>query len=100
MTKSEPKRTFTKEFKIECVQLALSSEKTVSQVARDLGIKENNLRRWINKYREDPEHSFPGQGNLKEPEEELRQLRKKLADVELERDILKKALAIFSKPPR
>ena len=98
MSKSEPRRTFTQAFKIESVQLVLNSEKTVSQVARDLGIKENNLRRWINEYQEDPEHSFPGQGYFKEPEEELRQLRKKLADVEMERDILKKALAIFSRP--
>jgi transposase len=98
MSKSEPRRTFTQAFKIESVQHVLNSEKTVSQVARDLGIKENNLRRWINEYQEDPEHSFPGQGYFKEPEEELRQLRKKLADVEMERDILKKALAIFSRP--
>jgi transposase len=98
MPKSKPRRTFTQAFKMESVQLVLNSEKTVSQVARDLGIKENNLRRWINEYQEAPEHSFPGQGNFKEPEEELRQLRKKLADVEMERDILKKALAIFSRP--
>ena len=98
MTKSEPRRSFTREFKLECVQFALNSDKPVSQVARDLGIKENNLRRWVDEYREDPEHTFPGQGNLKGPEEELRELRKKLADVEMERDILKKALAIFSKP--
>jgi len=99
MTQSKPRRTFTQEFKLESVQFALNSEKPVSQVARDLGIKENNLRRWINEYREDPEHSFPGQGHLKESEKELHELRKKLADVKMERDILKKALAIFSKPP-
>ena len=98
MLQSEPRRTFTKAFKLESVQFVLNSEKTVSQVARDLGIKENNLRRWINEYRADPENSFPGQGNLKEPEEEVHQLRKRLADVEMERDILKKDLAIFSKP--
>ena len=98
MSKPTERRSFTKEFKIESVQFALNSEKTVSQIARDLGIKENNLRRWINEYQVDSDYSFPGQGKFKEPEEELRQLRKKLADVELERDILKKALAIFSKP--
>jgi transposase len=100
MKKPEQRRTFTKEFKLESVQFALNSEKPVSQVARDLGIKENNLRRWINEYREDPDYAFPGQGKLKEPEEELHQLRKQLADVTMERDILKKALAIFSKPSR
>ena len=100
MSNPTQRRTFTKDFKLESVEYALNSDKTVSQVARDLGIKENNLRRWIEKYREDPEHPFPGHGKLKEPEEEMRQLRKRLADVEMERDILKKALAIFSRPPR
>ena len=98
MSKAEQRCTFTKEFKLESVQFVLSSEKTVSEVARNLGIKENNLRRWINEYQADPDYSFPGQGKLKEPEEEIRQLRKQLADAWMERDILKKALAIFSKP--
>ena len=100
MSTPTQRRTFTKEFKLECVRHALSSDKSISQVSRDLGIKENNLRRWIDEYQTDPEYSFPGHGKLKEPEEELRQLRKRLADVEMERDILKKALAIFSKPSR
>lgn len=97
MTKTTERRQFTKEFKLDSVQYALASDKTVSEVARDLGIKENNLRRWIKEYEQDPEHSFPGNGKIKEPEEENRQLRKRLADAEMERDILKKALAIFSK---
>ena len=97
MSKNNNRRTFTKEFKIESVQYALSSEKPVSQIARDLGIKENNLRRWIDEYKQSNEHAFPGAGNLKHPDDELRILQKKLADVEMERDILKKALAIFSK---
>jgi transposase len=55
------------------------------------------LHRWIREYNSDNQHSFPGLGNLKEPDEEIRQLRKQLADAKEERDILKKALAIFSK---
>jgi transposase len=49
---------------------------------------------------EDPQEAFPGHGKLKPADEELRQLRRKLADVEEERDILKKALAVFSKRPK
>lgn len=97
MSKPVQRRTFTKEFKRESVEFALSSEKTVAEVSRDLGIKENNLRRWINEYQEDPDHAFPGPGNLKGPDVELHQLRKQVADLRMERDILKKALAIFSK---
>lgn len=99
MTESTTRRKFTKEFKLESVQYTLSSDKPVAQIARDLGIKANNLRRWIEEYQQDSEHAFPGLGNVKNPDDELRILRKKLADAELERDILKKALAIFSKPP-
>ena len=96
MSKPVSRRRYTKEFKIESVQYVLSSEKSVSQVALDLGIHENILRRWIKEYEQDPEHSFPGLGKLKDPDEEIRQLRKRLANAEMERDILKKALAIFS----
>ena len=97
MSKPVQRRQFTKEFKIESVQHVLASDKSVSQVARDLGIHENVLRRWIKEYNEDPEQSFPGLGKLKDSDEEIRLLRKRLADAELERDILKKALGIFSK---
>jgi transposase-like protein len=55
------------------------------------------LSRWIREYNSDNQYVFPGLGNLKEPDEELRKLRKELADTKMERDILKKALAIFSK---
>jgi len=97
MTKPGTRRRFTKEFKVESVQHALASDKAISQVAQDLGIHENVLRRWIKEYQQDPKQSFPGLGKLKDSDEENRQLRKRLADAELERDILKKALAIFSK---
>jgi transposase len=91
------RRRYTKEFKLEAVQLSLSKGTNASKIARDLGIHPNILYRWIREYNTDPEHSFPGLGKSKEPDE-LRKLRKELADTKLERDILKKALAIFSKP--
>ena len=94
------RRRYTKEFKLEAIQLVESSGKKGTEVARNLGIKPDVLNRWIREYHADEEYSFPGGGNLKAPDEELRMLRKKLADTEMERDILKKALAIFSKPSR
>jgi transposase len=94
---SNNRRRYTKEFKLEAIQLVLSKGSNASEVARNLGIHPNLLNRWIREYNSDQEHSFPGLGKLKESDE-LRQLRKELAGTKMERDILKKALAIFSKP--
>ena len=95
----EPKgrRKFDREFKESAVRLIVDGGRTVTEVSRSLGVHENQLRRWRRKYFEDPEHAFPGKGRMKPHEEELMRLKKKLADVEEEREILKKALAIFSK---
>ena len=93
---SECRRKYTKEFKLEAIQLVNLQGGNASAVARNLGIKPNILTRWIREHKADTEYAFPGLGKLKEPEEEFRQLRKELADTQMERDILKKALAIFS----
>jgi len=97
MTKRQ-RRGYAKEFKLEAIQLVQSQGGNASATARNLGIDPNTLNRWIREYNNDKEHSFPGLGNLKEPEKELSRLKKELADTKMERDILKKALAIFSKP--
>ncbi len=97
---SEGRRKFDREFKMETARLIIERGKKVSEVARDLGIHENVLRKWKNQYIQDKEHSFPGKGRLKPEDEELRRLKRENADLKEERDILKKALAIFSKHPR
>lgn len=91
------RRSYDREFKIEAIKLATRGDKNVAQVARDLGIGVNTLHNWKAQLREDPQHAFPGQGNLKPHDDEIRQLKKQLRDAEEERDILKKAIAIFSK---
>jgi transposase len=58
------------------------------------------LYKWREKYIEDIAQAFPGKGRLKPADEELRRMKRALADVTQERDILKKALAIFSKEPK
>ena len=68
-------------------------------MAKGLGINENVLYRWIRQYREDPENSFPGKGKLKSEDEELRLLRRELADVKEERDIVKKSCKHLLKTP-
>ena len=89
------KRQFTKGFKKEAVEYSLNSGKTAEEVARDLGISVSNLRRWRSQYKKRAELAFPGHGkeNLTPQEEKLRKLQKELADTQIERDILKKALA-------
>jgi len=100
MTEKETRRKYTREFKLEAVQLALSRDGNVSEVARNLGVNPNMLNRWIREYRSDSQYAFPGLGKLKEPDEEIRKLKKELADTKMERDILKKALSIFSRQDR
>lgn len=90
------RRTYDREFKLEAVKLATRGDKSLAQVARELGINPNVLSTWKFQFKNDPEFSFPGKGRLKPHDEELRQLKKRLRDAEEERDILKKALGIFS----
>ena len=93
------RRVYSEEFKKNAVGHSLTSEKSVEEVAQDLGIAHSNLRRWRAQYRKNGELAFPGNGKQKftPQEEEIRRLKKELYDVSQERDILKKALAIFSK---
>ena len=91
------RRNYIEEFKKEAVGHSLTSEKTVIEVAQDLGIAHSNLNRWRTQYRKNGELAFPGNGRekLTPQEEEIRRLKKELYEVRQERDILKKALAIF-----
>jgi transposase len=65
-----------------------------------LGVHENVLRRWKQEYLQDREHAFPGKGHLRPHEEGILRLKRRIADLEQEREILKKALAIFSRHPK
>ena len=94
------RRKYDREFKVEAVKLITGEGRAVTEVARNLGIHENLLYKWKEKYTEDMAHAFPGKGRLKPAEEELRRTKRELANVTQERDILKKALAIFSKEPK
>lgn len=90
------KRTYDKEFKLNAV-LMQQSGKSIAQVARDLGIAASTLHQWIVEHKKNGSQSFKGSGNIKSSNEEFYKLKKELADIKLQRDILKKALAIFSK---
>lgn len=94
------RRSFSREFKVEAVRLVTEGGLSLSQAARDLGIRESVLGRWKKQLAADPEEAFPGKGHLKSHDEELRRLRRKNEILRQERDILKKAVGIFSRVPQ
>jgi transposase len=94
------KRTYTREFKLEALRLLETSRKRAAQIERDLGIGAGCLSRWKRKFSADGEQAFPGHGRLTPEQERLRQLERENEILRQERDILKKAVAIFSHPSR
>jgi len=90
-------RTFTREFKVEAVQLAKTSNKPMTQIARDLGIADSTLHHWCKLFSEQGEQAFPGSGHQPPQEEEIRHLKRENELLRQERDILKKAIGIFSR---
>ena len=89
-------KSYDKEFKENAVNLYLKSNRPLSEIARNLGIATSTLSSWVEAKNKDGEEAFPGKGYLKPSDAEVAQLRKELAAVREERDILKKALGIFS----
>jgi transposase len=89
------RRTFTPEFKRDAIALVVREKRTVTEVARNLGIARSLLQRWIEQSRDQDPDGNPRRSHASETDE-LRQLRKRLRDVTEERDILKKALAYFA----
>ena len=98
MTKQ--KRTYSSEFKREAIQLWQSSSKSASAIENELGITPGLLSRWKRKQDKNGQNAFPGKGRLMPEQEKMRQLEKENALLRQERDILKKAVAIFSGPSR
>jgi transposase len=97
MGKKKPeRRVYTKEFKLEAVALAEKREKPISHIAKDLGLNENVLYRWVHQAREAGSgiQVFPGRG--KPRDEELVRLRKEVKSLRTANEILKKAAVIFA----
>jgi transposase len=92
-------RRIDKEFKIEAVRLASEPGNTQSKIERDLGISQGIISRWKRELRKDGEQAFPGKGRLKPDDDEMRHLKRENERLRRERDILKKAVAIFSEDP-
>jgi transposase len=93
------KRTYSRTFKLQALELAKSGQKSISQIERDLGITPGLLHKWKARMKADGQQAFPGKGHLKEDEELIRQLKREVELLREERDVLKKAVAIFSSSP-
>ena len=91
------RRKFTREFKFEAVRLIKDRGVSYMQAAQDLGVHPTQLRNWVKALADDPQHAFPGQGQMKPEELEIARLKREVAKLKAERDILKKAAAYFAK---
>jgi transposase len=97
----QERKIYDPAFKIKAVELS-NERNNITELARELGIRVSMLYKWRADYDKYGQGSFPGKGNLKLTleQEKIHELEKKLRDAELERDILKKAIGIFSKSGR
>ena len=93
-------KTYTKEFKLEAVQLVKSSGKPMSQIARELLISDSALYHWSKQLADQGEQAFPGSGHQTAEQEEIRRLKRELDITRQERDILKKVVSIYSRDAR
>ena len=91
------RRNFSREFKLEAVNLVVTRGVSVAQACRDLEVSENVMRRWVREFRSNEGRAFPGHGVQKPNDAELTRLRREVAKLKMERDILKKAAAFFAK---
>ena len=94
---AETRRTFTREFKVAAVKLVTEKGKSVGEAAKSLGIAAELLRRWKVTIQAEGSEAFPGHGHLPPAEDELRRLKAEVARLKAERDILKKATALFAR---
>jgi transposase len=92
------RRKYTKEFKLEAVRLLNTRGKSGHDLEKDLGIGSGLIYRWRRELDREGQRAFPGNGLPRD--EELARLRKELAEAREDRDILRKALAFFSRTSR
>ena len=97
MSHPQKYRRFTPEFKREAVELSRHANKPVGEVAAELGLTKRELYRWRSEQAHQGTEAFRGHGRRTTTEEELLRLRREVAELKMERDILKKAAVWFAK---
>jgi transposase len=90
-------KRFDVEFKKEIAQLYLNGTRTCAELAQELGVHQNTVYKWADQYSRAGAEAFPGSGNLKPEEEELRKANRRIKDLEEEIAILKQAAVYFAK---
>jgi transposase len=90
-------KVYPKEFKEEALRLVQTSGKPIAQIARELGISDSAIHNWRKELAEQGKEAFPGKGHQTALEEETRRLKREVERLQQERDILKKAVSIFSR---
>lgn len=92
------RKTYSKEFKLDAISLVLEQEYTRAEAARSLDINPNMITRWIKEYEQDNDgQAFRGKGKLTPEQEEIRQLKAKVRQLEMDKNILKEATVFFAK---
>ncbi len=99
MEEHRTRKKYDRQFKLDAVRLITEGGKSTASVARDLGVAPTQLQRWKKEFSEKPDRAFPGKGRISSENKELEELRKELARVKEEREILKKVVGVFSKRP-
>lgn len=97
--RTKAKRRYSEEFKRDTVQLLESSDKPVTQISREMGIHESQLYKWRRQYGQKGKESQDG-SSREELAAEVKHLRREVVRLGQERDILKKAISIFSRERR
>ena len=100
MVTKRKRNVYNRDFKIKVMKLILEKHQSVARVSKDLGVSQNTLHQWKKAFIEHSRNCFPGNGKVTEHEAEVRRLKRELELVKEERDILKKAVGIFSETSR
>jgi len=96
----EIRRSYDKAFKLRAIRLYEEGDKKLRDVEQELGIGWGCLSHWRREYAQENEKAFPGHGNQLDKDSEINRLKRELEDIREERDILKKAIGIFSRKPQ
>jgi len=95
MNNNSPRKSYSREFKLEAVKMSQQPGRTVAEVARELDVRENDLHAWRKMNKEQGTHVFPGRG--RKSNDEMSQLKRENARLREENAILKKAAIFFAK---
>jgi len=99
-SRKKARRHFDQQFKVDAVRLMNESGRPIAEIAKELGVNRNQLDRWRRQLgKKPPLIAFPGNGNLSADKKEIEELRRELARAKEEREILIKAMAVFSRRP-